>query len=358
MENQSYEDHPAYMSTSTVQQVAQFLADAINTHALQSITIDLHGGEPLMIGKARFKKVCQILRNTITGCKLNFSVQTNATLIDREWIAIFAQYNVGVGISLDGPPAYNDLNRIDKKKRGTHAKVAHAITLLHEAVAQGQIAPIEAICVINPFSPAAEIYRHFVDVLAVKKLHFVLPDKHHGNYDRGTEKFITAYLTELFHEWIRDDNPEVDIRVFQQMAYAMAAGAQDEAQIQAISQQQIALTIASNGDVCPDDTLRNVLVEEFNQAPNVWNIDLQQFIKWQAQVIPPHYKIPSDCQPCRWRSTCHMYYQSETKLHQYHPKKGFHNPSVYCPSLQSTYHLLFDYLFQHSTPEQCKVFVA
>ena len=358
MENQSYVNHPAYMSANTAQEVAQFLAHAVSAYSVQSITIDLHGGEPLMIGKARFKRICQILRTTITDCTLNFSIQTNATLIDQEWIAIFAQYNITVGISLDGPSAYNDLNRVDKKQRGTHAQVAHAITLLHEAVAHRKIAPIEAICVINPFHSAVEIYRHFVDVLAVKKLHFVLPDKHHGNYDRGIERFITAYLTELLDEWIRDDNPEIDIRVFQQIAYAMTAGVQDEEQIQAIGQEQIAITIASNGDVCPDDTLRNVLVEDFNQAPNVRNTNLQQFLQWQAQLIPPRYKIPSHCQSCRWRSICHIYYQSETKLHQYHPEKGFNNPSVYCPSLQAVYSALFDYLFQHSTPEQCEVLVS
>jgi uncharacterized protein len=357
MENQSYQSHPAYMSANTVQQVGQFLSDAVKVYSLQSIKINLHGGEPLMIGKARFANVCKVLRSMIIGCELNFSVQTNATLIDREWIAIFAQYRVSVGISLDGPARYNDLNRVDKKKRGTHAKVAQAINLLHEAVSHGDIKPIEAICVINPFHSAAKIYRHFVEVLAVKQLHFVLPDKHHGNYDKGVEKFITAYLVELLYEWIQDDNPEVNIRMFQQMAYAMAAGAQTEAQIQAISQQHIALTIASNGDICPDDTLRNVLVDEFNQAPNVCNTNLQQFISWQTQLLPP-YKVPASCQPCRWRTTCHMYYQSETKLHQYHPQQGFHNPSVYCLSLQPLYRLLFDYLFQHSTAAQAKQLVA
>ncbi|MBA7545335.1 Anaerobic sulfatase-maturating enzyme [subsurface metagenome] len=59
----------------------------------------LHGGEPLCIPK---EDVEALLNKSyeLTKCS---SIETNATLIDKDFIELFKKYNTHVGISLDGP---------------------------------------------------------------------------------------------------------------------------------------------------------------------------------------------------------------------------------------------------------------
>ncbi|WP_333023138.1 hypothetical protein [Wolbachia endosymbiont of Pentidionis agamae] len=54
---------------------------------------------------------------------------TNGILIDTEWIKIFKEYGIGVGISLDGTKNLSDTYRLDKKGNGTYERVVSKIRL-------------------------------------------------------------------------------------------------------------------------------------------------------------------------------------------------------------------------------------
>lgn len=58
----------------------------------------LFGGEPLLTPKPMLEKLFQ------AGCT---GMQTNGVLIDDEHIALFKKYNVGIGVSVDGPADLN-----------------------------------------------------------------------------------------------------------------------------------------------------------------------------------------------------------------------------------------------------------
>lgn len=68
------------------------------------VSIVFHGGEPLSIGKKNIMKFSKIAHQIARRHKkvVQLSIQTNATLIDDEWIAIFRKYKMGVGVSFDG----------------------------------------------------------------------------------------------------------------------------------------------------------------------------------------------------------------------------------------------------------------
>ncbi len=74
-----------------------------------SINVIFHGGEPLLYGNKRLVDILKSIDICIKpGFSINYSIQTNASLMTEEWIELFKQYNFDVGISLDGPV---DLNR-------------------------------------------------------------------------------------------------------------------------------------------------------------------------------------------------------------------------------------------------------
>ena len=77
----------------------------------QPLELIFHGGEPLRIGKqkmSRFlKKAYQYAKEY--DKKLTCGLQTNGTLLDKDWYEIFYNYNTSIGLSFDGLGQSSDL---------------------------------------------------------------------------------------------------------------------------------------------------------------------------------------------------------------------------------------------------------
>jgi radical SAM protein with 4Fe4S-binding SPASM domain len=63
------------------------------------LTVEILGGEPLLLGKAWFQEVLPFLQDK----RLRVALTTNATLLDDEWADMLRRYNVKANVSLDGP---------------------------------------------------------------------------------------------------------------------------------------------------------------------------------------------------------------------------------------------------------------
>ncbi|MDE9437715.1 radical SAM protein [Xenorhabdus bovienii] len=103
------------ISYDTIKDLRTFFEQASQEYDIETIQVDFHGGEPLMMGKEKFENACnEFISGSYNKTKLNLACQTNAILIDNEWIDIFSKYNVSVGISIDGPKHINDKHRLNK----------------------------------------------------------------------------------------------------------------------------------------------------------------------------------------------------------------------------------------------------
>lgn len=85
------------------------------------VSITFHGGEPLTAGHAWF--ACALPRlKAAFGSRLRLGMQSNLWLLDVEFLELFAEYNVQLSTSLDGPRHINDLARgqgyFDRTLRG------------------------------------------------------------------------------------------------------------------------------------------------------------------------------------------------------------------------------------------------
>src|SRR5256886_6972710 len=84
------------------------------------------------------------------GLGLTHAFQTNGTLIDDSWCAFFAEQQVNVGVSVDGPQRLHDINRVTRAGRGTFDRTIAGIRRLrHHGV------PFHVISVLSPESLAA-----------------------------------------------------------------------------------------------------------------------------------------------------------------------------------------------------------
>jgi len=101
----------------------------------QDATVCWHAGEPLAVPvtfyREVFERIAAVDRQfNSTPYKLRQSVQTNGTLINQAWCDLFQQYEVHVGVSLDGPAFLHDAHRKTRKGLATHAATMRGIAHL------------------------------------------------------------------------------------------------------------------------------------------------------------------------------------------------------------------------------------
>ncbi|HEV2679407.1 MAG TPA: radical SAM protein, partial [Rhodanobacter sp.] len=146
----SHKFNPAYIADETVDHLADFVADAVSRYQLDLVRIIIHGGEPLMLKKSRMADLLSKIEQAARGSTLQFTIQTNAMLIDDDWVDLFEKHNVYVGVSVDGPREVNDTYRVDKRMRGTYDRTVDGLRKLFNAYEDGRIARPGALCVVNP----------------------------------------------------------------------------------------------------------------------------------------------------------------------------------------------------------------
>lgn len=133
------------------------------------ISIELHGGEPLLIGQARMRELLAVLRGHHGHVEL--AMQTNGTLLDESWIAFWQEEwpELEVGISLDGPPRINDRHRVDFRGEGSGEQVEEALRRLQpSALRVGVIAVVTR----ASLGHAAELVDYFAEFEVVQMLKF------------------------------------------------------------------------------------------------------------------------------------------------------------------------------------------
>ncbi len=83
----------------------------------------LHGGEPLLMGKKDVRTILSKMKK-LTG---KSDIQTNATLVDDDFIKIFKKYSTNVGVSYDGPGELSDYRYHNFKNADVLGKIKRMI---------------------------------------------------------------------------------------------------------------------------------------------------------------------------------------------------------------------------------------
>lgn len=103
-------------------------------HPIRVINASIFGGEPL-VAKDITIKFCDTIYEIAqtNGCKTNFLLTTNATLIDREVIELIRKYNIGIQISIDGNKELHDKSRIRHNGSGTYDCIVGKLKELNDS---------------------------------------------------------------------------------------------------------------------------------------------------------------------------------------------------------------------------------
>jgi len=121
-------------SRISVQTIEQICDSAINDNLVgDSITVVWHAGEPLVVPPPYFRELVEAVnRKFHQKIKVDHSIQTNGTLITQEWCDLIKEFDIKIGVSIDGPAFIHDKNRRTRSNKGTFDKVLEGISLLKE----------------------------------------------------------------------------------------------------------------------------------------------------------------------------------------------------------------------------------
>jgi uncharacterized protein len=136
-------DFKARMSLDTVRYALErLLADDLLG---QMLTIVWHAGEPLVMPPTFYEAAIAITQEVFgSACQISHSIQTNATLINEAWCALFKRHNIRVGVSVDGPADLHNKHRRTRSRAGTHDVVMRGMELL-----RAHDVPFHAIAVVT-----------------------------------------------------------------------------------------------------------------------------------------------------------------------------------------------------------------
>jgi uncharacterized protein len=133
------------------------------------LRVELHGGEPLVVGRERMAALFAEVRRY--PAPVTMAIQTNGTLLSDTWIRFLLDEwpDLDIGVSLDGPAAINDTHRVDYRERGTTGRTEDALRRLADnAQSVGVIATVTR----QSLGREREIVDYFAGLPGVRYLKF------------------------------------------------------------------------------------------------------------------------------------------------------------------------------------------
>lgn len=100
-------------------------------HQKEHVDILWHGGEPTILDPKDFVEMQSVFFSLQSqGFPVHCLMQTNGFFISEAWLDALSHFNVGVGVSIDGPMFLHDAMRIDVSGNGTYARVMKTVDTL------------------------------------------------------------------------------------------------------------------------------------------------------------------------------------------------------------------------------------
>ena len=328
--DQSWHGRPLTMSDRVIERTAQRIAEHAAEHRLESVQVVLHGGEPLLVGRAGLRRIITELQSALFGtCQLDLRIHTNGVTLDEELCELFAEHDVRVGISIDGDRAANDRHRRYADGRSSYDRVIRALGLLGTDRFCHLYSGL--LCTIDVANDPVVVYESLLQ-LKPPRIDFLLP---HATWDNpppgrtlATDERYADWLIAIFERWLGAGRP-VQIRTFDSIISTLTGG---ESLTEALGLGPAVLAvIETDGSYEQVDSLKAA----YDGAPatglNVFDHSLD--------VVGQHPGIAArqqglaglchTCQECPVVTSC----GGGLYTHRYRAETGFRNPSVYCADL-------------------------
>lgn len=217
LEDQTYTRIPNYMPAATALAAVARIEEYANARGLDAFTLVLHGGEPTLWATSDFTQLVDAVAGVRQrGLDLGVSLQTNAFRYDPALFDLLASADVGIGISVDGPPAYHDTTRLDRAGGGTYDAVMANVRRMLDDGHGDMIGGF--LSVADPRIPPTE-YLDWVASLPITRVSLLWPIEynHQASPPLAADNETPLYgswFADVFAEWWRRDDPDLHVRHF------------------------------------------------------------------------------------------------------------------------------------------------
>ena len=263
-----------------------------------------HGGEPLLTGLPFFKSIIKFQgQYSRPGHDIQNHIQTNATLINDDWVQFFSEHQFGVGLSIDGTAESHDLCRVDQAGVGTHARVMQGVELLRKHnVKYGVIQVVTPVQL--PF--IEDSFRFFVDELGIRQWSINVPGIGHcSNQDNSfslTNRQYVAMMKRVMRLWMERRDKNLSIRQVDDFICGVQKKKSGHCTFCGTCDRYYCLD--HSGNVFPCDDLAN---ESDYCFGNLEETPLEEILcgEKRKSYLAEIASVRSECSQCGWWSVCH-----------------------------------------------------
>lgn len=296
-----------------------YIRQYIEANEVDTVTFCWHGGEPTLLGKDFFRTATELQKKYAGGKKIENTIQTNGTLLDREWCDLFAANNFLVGISLDGPQDIHDAFRRTKGQGPTFKRVMQSVRLFRSCgVEYNTLSVVNRKCEKR----GAEIYRFFRDEVGSRYMQF-LPAVEHVVDKPGFRRPVIVspetegarlagwsvsaegygrFLCDVFDTWVRTDVGKFYVQIFDATLANYVGAMPGVCTLAETCGDQ--LVVEHNGDVyvCDHFVYPEHLLGNIRERSLAEIYDTQ---KRRDFGLAKRNALPSECLSCRFWRLCH-----------------------------------------------------
>lgn len=258
------------------------------------ISIAFQGGEPTLAGLSFFRYFVETSKRKKGNVQLCFSLQTNGTLLDNAWCAFLKEHNFLVGLSLDGPAAYHDANRVDPSGKGTFHRVLAAKNLLDKyGVSYNVLTVLTNSLSRHPVQLWNFIQQHNLRYIQLIPCLGEL-DGTAGHYVLTPDRFATFYC-QLFRAWVSEfqRGNYYSVKLFDDLVNLLVNGAQNACGLCGECVPQI--VVEADGSVYPCDFY---VLDEYK----VGNLTEQPLLELLHTPVTEKFRNRKHVQPTLCRS--------------------------------------------------------
>lgn len=265
---------------------------------------DWHGGEPLLAGIDYYLEALELQAAYSSNSQTVLNVlQTNATMVNDDWLSLFRKHHFRIGVSFDGTPDIHDTHRRNFSGAPSSSSVLDGLGMLMESGV-----PVSILMVVTEtcVGREEEIFNFLLNT-GVKSVDFlpctiINPISGVTLPPSISPELFGDFLVNMYEIWKKPRTKQMIVRVFDVVHAGLLQKKFSTCHYSGKCNHMIALDF--DGSIYPcgrflgSQGVRfgSILEDEYE---NIFSTTA--YVNWYAEIESRR----SDCTDCKWYSICH-----------------------------------------------------